>query len=140
MMLIFDRFCFFFTILLLLKLSYSTGKLRIRVSSSFKTLTPYSTAHRMQLDLINKHLDIRSERKGGTSDNDLVGSILMVQHPHVYTLGSATEKGSGPFSTKDKMGQNLEFQTIQVDRGGQATYHGPGQLVVYPILDLVCNT
>lgn len=68
---------------------------------------------------------------------DMVGSLLMVQHPHVYSKGSAAEADCGPFSTKDINGEELEFEIITADRGGQVTYHGPGQLVVYPILDLV---
>lgn len=76
-------------------------------------------------------------------DNDgnsgMCGSVLLLQHSHVYTLGSATDPStSGPFSLSN--GDNTEvlpFEIVNVDRGGQATYHGPGQLVVYPILDLV---
>jgi lipoate-protein ligase B len=53
--------------------------------------------------------------------------IVFCQHPAVVTLGRGTEEGD-VFSWTGK--------TIEVSRGGRATYHGPNQLVIYPILDL----
>ena len=53
--------------------------------------------------------------------------ILMLEHEHVYTLG----KNANPDHILTE-----EDKTVQVDRGGDVTYHGPGQLVCYPILDL----
>ena len=54
--------------------------------------------------------------------------LLFVEHPHVYTLGRGG-KGSNVLAPK-------EVPVIRTSRGGDVTYHGPGQLVVYPIIDL----
>ena len=76
-------------------------------------------------------------------DRRFVGTILMLQHSSVYTLGTGTTANSGPFiPSRDSTAINiayrdLDYSTVKVDRAGQATYHGPGQVVLYPILDLV---
>ena len=56
--------------------------------------------------------------------------VLLLEHEHVYTLG----KNSNTDLLLDSKPHNAEV--MQIDRGGQVTYHGPGQLVCYPILDL----
>jgi lipoyl(octanoyl) transferase len=55
---------------------------------------------------------------------EVEGKILLVEHEPVYTAGRATRT------------QDLPADTIPVERGGQVTYHGPGQLVVYPVIRL----
>lgn len=67
------------------------------------------------------------EQKG--ADRALSDTLILVEHKPVYTLGrgESPQKLSGEFS---------EVPWIEVGRGGQATFHGPGQLVAYPILDL----
>lgn len=62
--------------------------------------------------------------------------MLIIQHKPVYTLGTATTEGSGPFSSIARDGTGLTYDIFHVERAGQATYHGPGQVVIYPILDL----
>ncbi len=56
--------------------------------------------------------------------------LLLLEHEPVYTIGRTPDRSSL------RGGTNLPFKVIQTNRGGQATYHGPGQLVGYPILDL----
>lgn len=70
-------------------------------------------------------------RKPGKESNDV---LLFVEHPHVYTLGKSGDsahllKGMSELS-------NIDAEYIEIDRGGDITYHGPGQIVGYPILDL----
>ena len=59
--------------------------------------------------------------------NSGVNTLFLVEHDHIYTLG----KHANP---KNILNNNCEI--IQTDRGGDVTYHGPGQLVGYPIIDL----
>ncbi len=96
---------------------------------------PYHKAYDLQEKLADFHIDMKTNI--ADSGSQLVGSAILLQHPSVYTLGTGTTENSGPFSSFDKDGNPLTFDTIKVNRAGQATYHGPGQLVIYPILDLV---
>ena len=98
---------------------------------------PYSTAWDLQLDLLQHHLTQQDSLLHIDSGGDIcVGTVIVCQHNPTYTLGSATTEGSGPFSKEQSDGTFLEYETFKVERAGQATFHGPGQLVVYPILDL----
>ncbi|MDX1640571.1 MAG: lipoyl(octanoyl) transferase LipB [Balneolaceae bacterium] len=83
---------------------------------------------RVQQSLIKQK---RGENSGQTNLNDV---LFFVEHPHVYTLGKSGDsahllKGLSELS-------DLDAEYIEIDRGGDITYHGPGQIVGYPILDL----
>jgi lipoyl(octanoyl) transferase len=69
-------------------------------------------------------------RKAGT----IPDTLLLLEHPHVYTLGRNANRGNLLFSS-ERLSQ-LGAQVFETDRGGDVTYHGPGQLVGYPIFDL----
>ena len=60
--------------------------------------------------------------------------LLLVEHEPVITLGRGLRPGSLPLSRSDLEGRGL--QIFDVERGGDVTFHGPGQLVGYPIIDL----
>ncbi len=60
--------------------------------------------------------------------------LIFCEHPHVYTLGKSGKKEHLLLSEKQLAEKHAQFYPI--NRGGDITYHGPGQLVVYPILDL----
>lgn len=60
--------------------------------------------------------------------------LLFVEHPHVYTLGKSGDEANMLMNAIQLRAKHAEF--IHVDRGGDITYHGPGQLVVYPIFDI----
>jgi lipoyl(octanoyl) transferase len=64
---------------------------------------------------------------------DIVDTLLLLQHPPVITMGNSgkTQNVLAPQILHEK-----NIQIIRTDRGGDVTYHGPGQLVVYPILNL----
>ena len=63
-------------------------------------------------------------------NNKINDSVLLLEHNHIYTLGkNADENHILPSKLKDT-------EIIKIDRGGDVTYHGPGQLVGYPIIDL----
>ena len=66
-----------------------------------------------------------------TADRSLPDYLVLVEHDHVYTTG----RGVPPTPVPARPGED-EVPWFEVGRGGQATYHGPGQLVAYPIFDL----
>ena len=67
--------------------------------------------------------DFTSERDAGTPDE-----LWLLEHPPVYTLGLAADPAHGP--------KTAGIPVVQVERGGEITYHGPGQLVMYTLVDL----
>ncbi len=87
---------------------------------------------KLQKRLIDEKLRTRPEQTFSKSEcNDV---LLFVEHPHVYTLGKSGDVKhllKGLTELKE-----IEAEFIESDRGGDITYHGPGQIVGYPILDL----
>ena len=79
------------------------------------------------LQVQRRALDLRS--RGRIPD-----VLLMTEHDHVYTLGAGGEADHLLASEEELRRRGAEF--VRTDRGGGITYHGPGQLVGYPILDL----
>jgi lipoyl(octanoyl) transferase len=61
-------------------------------------------------------------------------ALLLVEHPHVYTIGKSGDPANLLLAEDALARRGATF--VRVDRGGDITYHGPGQLVAYPILDL----
>src|SRR3954449_5626403 len=59
-------------------------------------------------------------------------TVLLLEHPPVYTRGRRTDPGELPAGESWYAEQGIDV--VEVDRGGKATYHGPGQLVGYPIV------
>lgn len=112
----------------------------INVINLSKTPVDYHKAWKWQTSLVDHHISLQESSKSTsltTSQSSLItGSLLVLQHKSVYTLGSSTNNGSGPFSSVDENGISLDYDTIKVDRAGEATYHGPGQVILYPIIDL----
>lgn len=68
------------------------------------------------------------------ASDDLCGTILIVEHPAVYTLGKSGNEGN-MLCTEERL-KSLGAEFYHIDRGGDITFHGPGQLVCYPIIDL----
>jgi lipoate-protein ligase B len=71
---------------------------------------------------------LRERRQAG----DLADSLLLLEHPPVYTKGRRTGPGDLPMGEDWYLLQGIEVE--ESDRGGRVTYHGPGQLVGYPIM------
>tara|TARA_Y100001947_G_scaffold154519_1_gene158900 strand:+ start:1538 stop:2194 length:657 start_codon:yes stop_codon:yes gene_type:complete len=86
-------------------------------------LVPYAEAMALQSDLVGR-------RRAG----DIPDQLLLLQHPHVITLGTASSRAH--IVADQSRLQELGIDLVDVGRGGDVTYHGPGQLVGYPILDL----
>ncbi|MDR1341665.1 MAG: lipoyl(octanoyl) transferase LipB [Prevotellaceae bacterium] len=68
------------------------------------------------------------------AEGSVSGYLLLVEHPHVYTLGRNGNRSNMLASAAQLKARQAEL--VEVDRGGDITYHGPGQLVVYPIVRL----
>jgi lipoyl(octanoyl) transferase len=64
------------------------------------------------------------------SQGEIPDTIVLLEHPPVITLGRRSEEG------ELHVPEDAEVEILETDRGGKSTYHGPGQLVCYPILDL----
>ena len=77
---------------------------------------------------------IRNKRS--ESPADIPHVCLLVEHPPVFTLGKSGQESNLVASKKELEAAGATF--IKIDRGGDITYHGPGQIVGYPILDLDC--
>jgi len=71
------------------------------------------------------------QRRLGALDHDL---LILVEHEPVVTLGRGSQSGSLPLGPAELRQRGVEV--VEVERGGDVTWHGPGQLVGYPILDL----
>lgn len=81
--------------------------------------------------------DISDDTEGNSSPPNLLGcdSIIMLQHEPVYTLGTASDP-SFILGYDENDNNDNKIPIMRIERGGEVTYHGPGQLTVYPILDL----
>jgi len=77
---------------------------------------------------LQDHL-VRERREETISD-----TILLLEHPHVITLGSSSDHAHVLLNKSELEERGIKL--FEVGRGGDVTYHGPGQLVVYPIMDL----
>lgn len=89
-----------------------------------------------QSDIFSRLVD---NKKPGTMDgeshqNILPGTFIFVEHPHVYTLGKSGSENNLLLDFIQLQAKNASF--YRIDRGGDITYHGPGQIVGYPIFDL----
>src|ERR671925_1773040 len=81
--------------------------------------TPYREAWQLQRSLA-----------AAVSQGAIPDTVVMLEHPPVVTLGRRTGEGELHIPA------DAEVEIVETDRGGKSTYHGPGQLVCYPILDL----
>ncbi|HYG20805.1 MAG TPA: lipoyl(octanoyl) transferase LipB, partial [Ohtaekwangia sp.] len=99
-------------------------------------LIDYKEAWDYQTALFEKILAIKSANRNLPADQqEPTGNYLIFcQHPHVYTLGKSG-KESNLLIGKDELSA-IDATYYHINRGGDITYHGPGQLVVYPVLDL----
>jgi lipoyl(octanoyl) transferase len=75
-------------------------------------------------------LALQRSTAAGVADGSLPDTVLLLEHPPTITLGRRSEEG------ELHVPDGTEVEIVEVDRGGKSTYHAPGQLVCYPILDL----
>lgn len=90
---------------------------------------PYEQAYQIQCD---HHQQILAARASTAPE---LGRILMVEHPPIITITKRPDAASHVIASEARL-QDQGVTLHQTDRGGDVTYHGPGQLVCYPIIDL----
>ena len=66
--------------------------------------------------------------------NEINDTLFLLEHPHTYTLGKVADK-ENLISSEEQL-KELGVSVYEIDRGGDITYHGPGQIVGYPIIKL----
>ncbi len=86
-------------------------------------LTPYDVVHELQLRTV---VDRRADK--------IPDTLILVEHEPVITLGRNADS-AGVVADKDQL-ERMGIGIRRIERGGQATYHGPGQIVGYPIVDI----
>ena len=91
-------------------------------------IIPYADAWTRQTEWFDAL--VRAKQAGEEYENH----IILCEHPHVYTLGRSGKEGNMLLSEEQL--QKIGAMLYHIDRGGDITYHGPGQLVCYPILNL----
>lgn len=93
-------------------------------------------AYQQAWDYQQKRMDelIEMRKNPDYQSTDFAGWFLAVEHPHVYTLGKNGDEQNLLLDFIQLQAKNAEF--IHTNRGGDITYHGPGQFVGYPIIDL----
>jgi lipoyl(octanoyl) transferase len=89
-------------------------------------------AHLLNLGLVDyrEALELQRSIAAGVGDGSLPDTVIFLEHPPTITLGRRTEEG------EVHVPEGAQVDVVEVDRGGKSTYHAPGQLVCYPILDL----
>ena len=97
-------------------------------------LIDFEEAWDYQEFLFKENIDIKIRARNGESDLSTQNFLLFCEHPHVYTLGKSGKQGN--LLLDEKGLEENQAAYYKINRGGDITYHGPGQLVVYPIFDL----
>lgn len=96
----------------------------------------YKETWDFQTEIFTKLVDLKKSGAPGTGKETIVssGTMIFVEHPHVYTLGKSGSENNLLLDYIQLRAKDASF--YKIDRGGDITYHGPGQIVGYPIFDL----
>ena len=99
-------------------------------------LIEYKDAWDYQENLFAEYLKIKAENRNlpENQQKEIEGKVLFCEHPHVYTLGKSGEQNNLLIS--NEFLNKIQATYFKINRGGDITYHGPGQIVGYPIIDL----
>jgi lipoyl(octanoyl) transferase len=97
-------------------------------------LLDYQTAWDKQEAIFAETVHVKTQNRTNGTSLEVPNHLIFVEHPHVYTLGKS---GKPQNLLLDEAGLKRVNATYhKINRGGDITYHGPGQIVAYPILDL----
>lgn len=96
----------------------------------------YKACWDYQEKLFNSIIEQKIKNRDLPDDQKVITKnyLLFVEHPHVYTLGKSGDEKNLLVNTNELEEKKASY--YKINRGGDITYHGPGQLVAYPILDL----
>lgn len=98
----------------------------------------FKEAWQMQQSLLDELVERKRKNRGSANDSPLYQQphhyLLFCEHPHVYTLGKSGSMDNLLLSEAELDAAHIDFHKI--NRGGDITYHGPGQIVGYPIFDM----
>jgi lipoyl(octanoyl) transferase len=97
-------------------------------------LKDYKETWEYQETLFQQIIDVKIDNRRNNLTTQTNNYFLFVEHPHVYTLGKSGDMSNLLLSEEQLAEKGATF--YKINRGGDITYHGPGQLVGYPILDL----
>ena len=94
----------------------------------------FEESFKIQKQIQNEIIDIKLNNRKNNLNLSTPNYLLFMEHNHVYTLGNSGDDKNLLFNEKELDKRGIKF--IKTNRGGDITYHGPGQLVCYPIFDL----
>ncbi len=94
----------------------------------------YKKTWDLQTEILNNTISLKREKRKGNTKITTPNHFLFVEHPHVYTLGKSGDLSNLLLNKEQLKEKGATF--YKINRGGDITYHGPGQIVGYPILDL----
>jgi lipoyl(octanoyl) transferase len=97
-------------------------------------LIDYKQCWDYQEDLFSEILAVKSANRKDDKSDATENHLLFCEHPHVYTLGKSGDKTNLLVNEDYLKSRGATF--YKINRGGDITYHGPGQIIGYPILDL----
>lgn len=107
---------------------------RIRVEFQDWGMIDYQEAWDKQEALFTEIVNIKSANRTNNTENSTKNYLIFCEHPAVYTLGKSGKMEHLLLDEKGLLDNHARF--YKINRGGDITYHGPGQLVGYPILNL----
>lgn len=98
------------------------------------SLKDYKETWDYQTELLQEIVDTKIANRRNSASEITKNHFLFVEHPHVYTLGKSGDLSNLLLNKEQLKKKGATF--YKINRGGDITYHGPGQIVGYPILDL----
>ncbi|HEY0668464.1 MAG TPA: lipoyl(octanoyl) transferase LipB [Sphingobacteriaceae bacterium] len=97
-------------------------------------LVAYPDAWSRQEELFLRTVDLKTANRNNNTEHPTPNYLVFVEHPHVYTSGKSGRLENLLLDEEELHSKEATFH--QINRGGDITYHGPGQIVGYPIIDL----
>ncbi len=107
------------------------------VFADLGALQPYKQIWDYQENLLRQNVDVKTKMRNAETGAAMLHTtdhLLFVEHSPVYTLGKSGDEKNVLISLEDQQQKGIEF--FRINRGGDITFHGPGQLVGYPVIDL----